>query len=185
MSLGPVPQDDTTRYLCAAAHIDRRYERPFAAQRQMLALSPPWFVRQLERYRMPMPWPDGGAPLIVHRGYNPFVGAGLHREPWSMALPLERLTRETKPDGSPFEALTTVLLYERGARGDVGPAGEHRAVAGQTPARYEDHRRGVRVLVGTDRSPAGPDVRLLSVQCGLPAEPGAAADRSSRSCWGG
>ncbi|WP_236796510.1 hypothetical protein [Amycolatopsis sp. GM8] len=86
---------------------------PFEAQQQMLSMSPPRFVRHLDRYRAAIPWPDGGAPLIVHRGYNPFVGAGLHREPWSMALPLEKLSKDTKPDGSPFDELTTVSLYDK------------------------------------------------------------------------
>jgi hypothetical protein len=85
---------------------------PFDQQRQALAVSPPRFLRHLDRYRAAA-HPAGGAPLIVHRGYNPFVGAGLHREPWSMALPLEKLPQDTKPDGSPFDELTTISLYDK------------------------------------------------------------------------
>jgi hypothetical protein len=86
---------------------------PFNRQRQVLSFSPPGFIRHLDRYRMAGAPAPGGAPLIVHRGYNPFVGAGLHREPWSMALPLEKLPEATKPDGSEFDQLTTISLYDR------------------------------------------------------------------------
>ncbi|OXM73262.1 MULTISPECIES: hypothetical protein [Amycolatopsis] len=86
---------------------------PFTAERPLLGLCPPRFLRQLHRYRDAEQTPQGTVPLFVHRGYNPFVGAGLHRESWSMALPLERLPEDRKPDGSPFDELTTPLLYER------------------------------------------------------------------------
>ncbi|MTD54770.1 DUF456 domain-containing protein [Amycolatopsis pithecellobii] len=86
---------------------------PTDAEEQLLAVSPRRFLGNLDRYRTPAPQTAGGAPLIVHRGYNPFVGAGLHREPWSMALPLEKLSQDTKPDGSPFDELTTISLYDR------------------------------------------------------------------------
>ncbi|MGI6871223.1 hypothetical protein [Amycolatopsis sp. 3B14] len=86
---------------------------PFTTERPLLGLCPPRFVRQLHRYRDAEQTPQGAVPLFVHRGYNPFVGAGLHRESWSMALPLDRLPEDHKPDGSPFDELTTPLLYER------------------------------------------------------------------------
>ncbi|WP_410614619.1 hypothetical protein [Amycolatopsis sp. lyj-109] len=48
-----------------------------------------------------------GAPLVVYRGYNPFVGAGFRRDAWSMAIPLERLE-----DGEGRPKLTTEALYD-------------------------------------------------------------------------
>jgi hypothetical protein len=86
---------------------------PFDRRRRILGISPPRFLRHLDRYRLEGPPPAGSAPLIVHRGYNPFVGAGPHRESWSMVLPLEKLAKDTKPDGSPFDELTTASLYEK------------------------------------------------------------------------
>jgi len=66
------------------------------------------FRGQLVRYRQG----DGaaeapGAPLVVYRGYNPFVGAGFRRDGWSMAVPLERAE-----DGEAGSELTTEALYE-------------------------------------------------------------------------
>ncbi|MEQ0564179.1 hypothetical protein ABJI51_34280 [Amycolatopsis sp. NEAU-NG30] len=52
-----------------------------------------------------------GAPLVVYRGYKPFVGAGFRRDAWSMAIPLERLEDdEDAPEERP--ELTTEALYE-------------------------------------------------------------------------
>lgn len=51
---------------------------------------------------------DGALPVIVHRGYNPFVGAGEHFRPWSVAVPLERLS-----DAPAKGKLTTEAVYER------------------------------------------------------------------------
>jgi hypothetical protein len=48
-----------------------------------------------------------GAPLVVYRGYNPFVGAGFRRDAWSMAIPLERVE-----DGEDRPTLTTEALYD-------------------------------------------------------------------------
>ncbi|WP_158889277.1 hypothetical protein [Amycolatopsis anabasis] len=84
------------------------------SDRPLLNLSPSRFLRQLTRHLdTAQEVPPGGAPLVVHRGYDPFVGAGRFRQAWSMVLPLEKLDEETKPDGSPFDELTTESLYER------------------------------------------------------------------------
>ncbi|MFI9450087.1 hypothetical protein [Amycolatopsis sp. NPDC052450] len=48
-----------------------------------------------------------GAPLVVYRGYNPFVGAGFRRDAWSMAIPLER-----DPDAGELRPLSTAVLYD-------------------------------------------------------------------------
>lgn len=57
-----------------------------------------------------------GAPLVVYRGYKPFVGAGFRRDAWSMAIPLERLD-DDESDPETRRELTTETLYEeiRGA----------------------------------------------------------------------
>ncbi|MEV5298396.1 hypothetical protein [Amycolatopsis methanolica] len=86
---------------------------PFTTECPLLGLCPPRLVRQLHRYRDAEQSPQDAVPLFVHRGYNPFVGARLHRESWSMALPLDRLPKDHKPDGTPFDELTTPSLYER------------------------------------------------------------------------
>ncbi|MBE8518384.1 hypothetical protein ILP97_12835 [Amycolatopsis sp. H6(2020)] len=66
------------------------------------------FRNQLARYQ---PNAGGaevpGAPLVVYRGYKPFVGAGFRRDAWSMAIPLERLE-----DGEGRPQLTTEALYD-------------------------------------------------------------------------
>ncbi|MFD8492230.1 hypothetical protein [Amycolatopsis sp. NPDC059657] len=102
----------TTRFGRAAR---TRMFRPQAVdERPSLSASPPRFRRELERHRLGRtPGADGAVSLIVYRGYNPFVGAGFARKPWSMALPLEKLAAKAKPDGSPFDELTTVALYQR------------------------------------------------------------------------
>ncbi|MET0136055.1 MAG: hypothetical protein ABW215_20935 [Kibdelosporangium sp.] len=46
-----------------------------------------------------------GAPLIVYRGYSPFVGAGFEYRPWSMAVPLQPIKDKQQAE------LTTDLLY--------------------------------------------------------------------------
>ncbi|MGV9360094.1 hypothetical protein [Amycolatopsis sp. NPDC003731] len=66
------------------------------------------FRGQLARYQGST-GTDGapGAPLVVYRGYNPFVGAGFRRDAWSMAIPLERVEdAEGRPE------LTTEALYD-------------------------------------------------------------------------
>ncbi|MFJ7213773.1 hypothetical protein [Amycolatopsis sp. NPDC098790] len=61
-----------------------------------------------------------GAPLVVYRGYKPFVGAGFRRDAWSMAIPLERL-EDDESDPETRRELTTETLYEeiRGAIADL------------------------------------------------------------------
>ncbi|MDQ7807095.1 hypothetical protein Q5425_25420 [Amycolatopsis sp. A133] len=66
------------------------------------------FRGQLARYQGgAAPTEAPGAPLVVYRGYNPFVGAGFRRDAWSMAIPLERLE-----DGEGRPKLTTEALYD-------------------------------------------------------------------------
>ncbi|MBE1494183.1 hypothetical protein H4696_001283 [Amycolatopsis lexingtonensis] len=70
------------------------------------------FRAQLARYRREDEFAGTpGAPLVVYRGYNPFVGAGFRRAAWSMAIPLERV--EDGPE------LTTEALYD-GIRTAIG-----------------------------------------------------------------
>ncbi|MEU8635837.1 hypothetical protein AB0C38_27030 [Amycolatopsis sp. NPDC048633] len=61
-----------------------------------------------------------GAPLVVYRGYKPFVGAGFRRDSWSMAIPLER-DEDDEREPEDRRELTTETLYEeiRGAIGDL------------------------------------------------------------------
>jgi hypothetical protein len=76
------------------------------------------FRAQLGRYRRGDEF--AGTPLVVYRGYNPFVGAGFRRDAWSMAIPLER-TEDDATDSANRRELTTETLYEeiRGAIGDL------------------------------------------------------------------
>ncbi|MDX3195022.1 hypothetical protein PV458_42050 [Streptomyces sp. MN03-5084-2B] len=88
------------------------------------------FRHQLVRYRETAePAGAAGAPLVVYRGYNPFVGAGFRRNAWSMAIPLERLE-----DGEGRPELTTEALYD----------GIREAIAGLRDAHAlsPDHRLG-------------------------------------------
>ncbi|NBH11116.1 hypothetical protein [Amycolatopsis sp. SID8362] len=74
------------------------------------------FREQLARFRRDDEFAGSpGAPLVVYRGYNPFVGAGFRRAAWSMAIPLERV--EDVPESRP--ELTTEALYE-GIRAAIG-----------------------------------------------------------------
>ncbi|GAB3487221.1 hypothetical protein [Amycolatopsis cihanbeyliensis] len=93
----------------------RRPADPFATERPLFGISPPRFLHQVRRYQEEAPAGSAtpGAPLVVYRGFDPFVGAGHARHPWSVAVPLEKLPEDTKPDGSPFEELSTELLYQR------------------------------------------------------------------------
>ena len=74
-----------------------------------------------------------GAPLVVYRGYNPFVGAGFRRDAWSMAIPLERLD-DGESDPETRRELTTESLYE-GIRVAIGNLRESSALS-------PDHRLG-------------------------------------------
>ncbi|OLZ54214.1 hypothetical protein [Amycolatopsis keratiniphila] len=97
----------------------RARSRPFGGksldERPSIAAAPPRFRTELQRHRhdRQVHSGDGVMPLVVYRGYNPFVGAGIARQPWSMVLPLEKLDETTKPDGTPFDELTTVAFYQR------------------------------------------------------------------------
>ncbi|WP_158849380.1 hypothetical protein [Saccharothrix deserti] len=51
---------------------------------------------------------DDLVPLLVHRGYKPFVGAGDIHEPWTIAVPLERRPDAPATDGS----LDTAMLLD-------------------------------------------------------------------------
>lgn len=79
------------------------------------------FRAQLGRYQRVDEFAGApGAPLVVYRGYKPFVGAGFRRDAWSMAIPLEhREDDESDPENR--RELTTESLYEeiRGAIGDL------------------------------------------------------------------
>jgi len=69
------------------------------------------FHAQLARYtKASEPAPEDGAPLIVYRGFNPFVGSGNRTVPFSIATPLERLDDDEDEDGDRPE-LTTETLY--------------------------------------------------------------------------
>ncbi|MGW4065865.1 hypothetical protein ACWEGE_46780 [Amycolatopsis sp. NPDC004747] len=88
------------------------------------------FRDQLARYQAgAQPVDAPGAPLVVYRGYNPFVGAGFRRDAWSMAVPLERVE-----DGEDRPKLTTETLYD-GIRAAI-------ADLRQASALSPDHRLG-------------------------------------------
>lgn len=97
----------------------RSRSRPFGGkpldERPSIAAAPRRFRAELNRHRHDrhVASGDGVVPLVVYRGYNPFVGAGIARQPWSMVLPLDKLDETAKPDGSPFDELTTVAFYRR------------------------------------------------------------------------
>ncbi len=71
------------------------------------------FQSQLSRYHN-IPESVDGAPLIVYRGYNPFVGSGGRGSAWSIAIPLEKLPEDELDeleDGEVRPELTTETLY--------------------------------------------------------------------------
>jgi hypothetical protein len=92
---------------------------PAVRERPILQYSPPRFVGQLNRFLNPMwtlagqgnvPAPQGRpgdpVPVIVHRGYDPFVGAGKRYRPWSIAVPLQHVD-----ESKPATPLSTSMLY--------------------------------------------------------------------------
>ncbi|MDQ3406427.1 MAG: hypothetical protein M3548_24040 [Actinomycetota bacterium] len=93
----------------------RRVPSPGLESRQVFQFSPNRFLTQLrERYLGPRtlsapeddPGPGKPAPIVVHRGYNPFVGGGRLHRPWSIAIPL--LKNPTVDKAIP---LNTATLY--------------------------------------------------------------------------
>jgi hypothetical protein len=86
--------------------------RPWLRDRTVFQVSPERQLIGLRRYAEPHPTmagpSAGGAPvpLVVYRGFVPFVGAGQPEDPWSIAVPLERL-----PDAKANGELTTAALY--------------------------------------------------------------------------
>jgi hypothetical protein len=108
-------------------------------ERPVFQFSPDRFITQLRRYESPRPTiaepqpgeppstvPGGPVQLIVHRDFVPFVGAGLPEEPWSIAVPLEKL-----PDAKPTMELTTDSLYA-GIRDEINSL---RGASTLTPGR--------------------------------------------------
>ncbi|VVJ24970.1 Uncharacterised protein [Amycolatopsis camponoti] len=95
------------------------------------------FRAQLGRYRQIDEFAGApGAPLVVYRGYKPFVGAGFRRDAWSMAIPLERV-EDDGTDPADRRELTTETLYEeiRGAIADLrrsAPLSPDRRLGGLT-----------------------------------------------------
>ncbi|HET6709517.1 hypothetical protein [Amycolatopsis sp.] len=86
----------------------RRFAQPTDGGGGLTGLLTEDFRGQLARYRGGAEAVEPpGAPLVVYRGYNPFVGAGFRRDAWSMAVPLERVE-----DGEGRPRLTTEALYD-------------------------------------------------------------------------
>jgi hypothetical protein len=93
-------------------HLTTRFSRtagpiadPLTSNRSTLNSSPT-FMNQLRRVaNAERRQQNDGVPLVVHRGYSPFVGAGFEYEPWSIAVPLQPIT------GKEQRHLTTDALY--------------------------------------------------------------------------
>ncbi|MFC4857699.1 hypothetical protein [Actinophytocola glycyrrhizae] len=85
---------------------------PWLRDRPVFQFSPDRRLTGLRRYAEPRPTVAGPAghgapvPLVVYRGFVPFVGAGDPEDPWSIAVPLENL-----PDTPVTGELTTAALY--------------------------------------------------------------------------
>ncbi|MCR6489258.1 hypothetical protein M8542_41230 [Amycolatopsis sp. OK19-0408] len=106
----------------------RRYAPPAPDTGSLSGLFTEDFRAQLGRYRREDELTGTpGAPLVVYRGYKPFVGAGFRRDAWSMAVPLERVD----DDGADRRELTTETLYEEIRRA----IGELRESAALSPDR--------------------------------------------------
>lgn len=71
------------------------------------------FHAQLVRYQKASA-PVDVAPLVVYRGFKPFVGSGTKRNAWSIAIPLEKLADDELDEleeGEERPDLTTDTLY--------------------------------------------------------------------------
>lgn len=116
----------------------RRGHQPSPSARldsQLLSLSPELAERVKERYLAADVFVAPGevardwVPVVVHRGYEPFVGAGPTHRPWSMAIPLER-----DPHAEEHGTLSTARLLEAIGRevealrgsGTLSPSGRFR-----------------------------------------------------------
>ncbi|MGH3858179.1 MAG: hypothetical protein ACRDSQ_00990, partial [Actinokineospora sp.] len=83
--------------------------------RQILQYAAQRFRTLLTRYSAPQAYeavddhPEPGPPagIVVHRGYEPFVGAGRRHRPWSVAAPLL-----PQPNGGGARPLSTATLYD-------------------------------------------------------------------------
>lgn len=97
--------------LAIAQHVTERFGplrrgagRPF--DRVLLRLAPGLAARIEQRHGTALRLAPGVSeeddlvPLLVHRGYNPFVGAGDIHEPWTVAVPLERRSEDGPAGGS-------------------------------------------------------------------------------------
>jgi hypothetical protein len=93
----------TTRFNRAAGRIPS----PLDSDRPLLGGSPA-FTRQLRRVAAAQAAREqaDGVPLVVYRGYSPFVGAGFEYEPWSIAVPLQPVK------GREQKEVTTSALYD-------------------------------------------------------------------------
>jgi len=99
----------------------KRFTPPAPDSGSLTGLFTEDFRAQLARYQRIDEFAGApGAPLVVYRGYKPFVGAGFRRAAWSMAIPLERI-EDGETDPADHRELTTESLYEeiRGAIGDL------------------------------------------------------------------
>ena len=95
--------------LVIAHHVTARFgplrgSVPAAVDRVLLRLAPGAAARIGERHgdatrvAPGVSEEDGLVPLLVHRGYHPFVGAGDIHEPWTVAVPLERRSDVPRTD---------------------------------------------------------------------------------------
>ncbi|MFC7616121.1 hypothetical protein ACFQV2_24275 [Actinokineospora soli] len=107
----------TVNRLIATRFQRRRGHQPSPSARldsQLLSFSPGLTQRIKQRYLTAdvfvAPSEASAAewvPVVVHRGFEPFVGAGPAYKPWSMAIPLER-----NPHAEEYHPLTTARLVD-------------------------------------------------------------------------
>jgi hypothetical protein len=109
---------------------------PWLRDRPLLRFGSYRQVKQLNRYADPRTTmaehdqAEGApVPLMVYRDFVPFVGAGVPKDPWSIAVPLEEL-----PDAEPTTELTTTSLYA-GIHAEITSL---RAARGLAPGRRLD-----------------------------------------------